>query len=207
MEEEKVSPCFRRLSARLRTKPKVVRKFNEDQEWSAREAKQKAKKKASKRADDFVVQKQSLKKYYDDEDWSMKSAYHKDDYKVEHVKEKKVQFDSSTSTFQEVLLQTTLFFFKGKKAPLKSKPANASVGKKTKTLKLVSPEKSVLCAYELERLKNIEERQKMFEMLQLGDAKKLFAETLSAPVKRKAGVDDNWLVSVFNFIMHFKQIK
>jgi hypothetical protein len=35
----------------------------------------------------------------------------------------------------------------------------------------------------------------MFEMLQLGDAKKLFAQALGGPVKRKAEeVDDNWLV-------------
>jgi hypothetical protein len=78
---------------------------------------------------------------------------------------------------------------------LKSKPANASAAKKTKPVKCVSPEKPKLSAYELERQKNIEERQKMFEMLQLGDAKKLFAQALGGPVKRKAEeVDDNWLV-------------
>ena len=81
---------------------------------------------------------------------------------------------------------------------MKSKPANASVAKKTKPVKPISPEKPMLSAYELERQRNIEERQKMFEMLQLGDAKKLFAEALSGPVKRKAEEveDDNGLVNL-----------
>ena len=93
MEEEQVSTP-RRLSARLKTKPKVVREYYQDcqdREWAARAAKQKAKKNAAKRADNFVVEKQSLKKYYDDEDWSVKSAYQEDDdNNVKRVKEKKV---------------------------------------------------------------------------------------------------------------------
>jgi hypothetical protein len=94
MEEGNVSTS-RRLSARLQTKPKVIREFYQDcqdKEWAARAAKQKVKKTAAKR--DFVAEKQSLKQYYDDEDWSMKSAYHEDDYKVKQAKEKKVTVDS-----------------------------------------------------------------------------------------------------------------
>ena len=79
----------KRSSARLQTKPKVAREYYQDyqdKEWSARAARRKAKK-----SDGFVVEKETLKKYYEDDDWSDKSAnLGEKKAKQEKEKEKKV---------------------------------------------------------------------------------------------------------------------
>lgn len=98
---------------------------------------------------------------------------------------------------------------------MKPKAPNVSVAKmKAEPAKPVSPKTKApkLSAYELERQKNIEERQKMFEMLQLGDAKKMLAEVISGPVKGKAlgrstkrkAEDENRYRHVYLFLdLHF----
>ena len=54
-----------------------------------------------------------------------------------------------------------------------------------------APKKGGLSEYELQIQRNIEERKKIFQMLNLGDAKKELAEAFGEPVvKRKAKTED-----------------
>lgn len=77
---------------------------------------------------------------------------------------------------------------KKKKKQIKLTVVSDNIQLKSVTEKKKTPK---ISQYELQIQKNIEERKKMFQMLQLGDAKQDLMEVFNIPTKRKLDEDDD----------------
>lgn len=96
----------------------------------------------------------------------------------------------------------------GKKT--KCRAANISqlkvVDKPSRAANSVSKQKPAISAYELQVQKNIEERKKVFEMLQLGNVKQEFNELFSNPKRKLQDNEDGDGYNLIKFSRPFHQI-